>query len=154
MSLIRSLRALLAETVGAMQTRVTLFGLEWEQARADLLRQGILMFIGFALVFMALLLATFFVVLLVWETPYRHWAVLLLAVLYAVIGGASLWRVRRSLSDPDAQPFAATLAELSRDAKYLDSVAQGQTEPETEQEQDVETIQSPVSSMSVKDGQL
>ena len=118
MSLLRSLKVLLAQTIGACHSRVALFGLEWTQARADLLRQGTLMFLGFTLLFLALILITFFAILLVWDMPYRHWVVLLLAVLYAGIGGFVLWRVKRDLSDPALQPFSATLEELSRDAQY------------------------------------
>jgi len=150
MSLFRTLRAFVAESLGALHTRLALFGLEWEQARADFLRQASLMFLGFALVFLALLLATFFVVLLFWDTPYRHWVVLLLAGLYAAMGGLVLWQVKRTLSDPDGQPFAATLAELSRDAQYLDSLSQGQTDDDSDQED--ESNPRPVPSVSVKDG--
>lgn len=151
MSLSRLLRAFLAETVGALHTRLALFGLEWEQARADLLRQASLMFLGFALMFLSLLLATFFVVLLAWDTPYRIWVVLLLVGLYAAIGGQLLWQVKRTLSDPDGQPFAATLAEISRDAQYLDSLSQGQTDDDSDQED--KSNPRPVPSVSDKDGQ-
>lgn len=124
MSLTRSLKALLTDTVGVCNSRVALLGLELMQARADLLRQGTLMFFGFVLFFLASLLATFFVIVLVWETPYRHWVVLALAVLYAMAGGILLWRAKRDLSDPESQPFAATLEELSRDAKFLSQLGQ------------------------------
>ena len=143
MSLIRSLKALLTDTVGACHSRVALFGLELMQARADLLRQGTLMFFGFALFLLASILVTFFVILLVWDTPYRHWVVLALAVLYAIVGGFLLWRVQRELSDPELQPFAATLEELSRDAQFLYQLGQSSTSTAQEEDDEPDSVPAP-----------
>jgi uncharacterized membrane protein YqjE len=82
------------------------------------------MMIGTVLIFMALILATLVVVLLFWDTPYRIWAVALLAVFYAAIGGGLLWMAKSSLTADGGMPFSATIEELSRDADQLANWAQ------------------------------
>lgn len=124
MALVGSLKGVVAETVAAVRTRLALFGLELGQARADLWRQGLQMIIGALLVFMALLLLTLVVILVAWDTPYRIWAAVWLAVFYGVIGVGLLWVAKRSISSEGAQPFAATIEELSRDADLLATWAQ------------------------------
>jgi len=124
MSMVGSLKGIASETVAAARTRLALFGLEWVQARSDLLRQGLQMMIGTVLIFMALILATLVVVLLFWDTPYRIWAVALLAVFYAAIGGGLLWMAKSSLTADGGMPFSATIEELSRDADQLANWAQ------------------------------
>lgn len=127
MSMFGSLKGIVSESVAATRTRLALFGLEWAQARSDLFRQGLLMMIGVVLVFMALILMTFLVILLAWETPYRLWAVALLAVFYAVFGLALLWLAKRSLTAEGGLPFAATIEALTRDADQLAHWAQTQS---------------------------
>jgi len=127
MSAVRSIKGLLSETVAAVRTRLALFGLEWAQARADLWRQGLLMIFGAVLVFMGLLLLTLAVILFVWDTPYRILAVFVLAILYSIMGVVMLWMAKRAVSEQGAQPFAATIEELTRDADQLANWAQGES---------------------------
>jgi uncharacterized membrane protein YqjE len=124
MSMVGSLKGIVSASVASIRTRLALFGLEWVQARADLWRQGLQMLIGVVLIFMALILTTFLVVLLAWETPYRIWAVGLLAIFYAVLGAGLLWLAKRSLMAEGGLPFSATIEALTRDADQLANWAQ------------------------------
>ena len=124
MPMVGSLKGIVAESVASIRTRLVLFGLEWVQARADLWRQGLQMMIGVVLIFMALILTTFWVVLLAWETPYRILAVGLLAIFYAVLGAGLLWLAKRSLMAEGGLPFSATIEALTRDADQLANWAQ------------------------------
>jgi uncharacterized membrane protein YqjE len=123
MPMVGSLKGIVAESVASIRTRLTLFGLEWVQARADLWRQGLQMLIGVVLFFMALILTSFLLVLLAWDTPYRIWAVGLLAIFYAVLGVGLLWLAKRSLMS-GGLPFSATIEAVTRDADQLANWAQ------------------------------
>ena len=124
MPMVGSLKGIVAESVASIRTRLALFGLEWAQARADLWRQGLQMMIGVVLIFMALIMATFLVMLLAWETPHRILVVALLAGFYAVLGLGLLWLAKRSLTAEGGMPFSATLEALTRDADQLANWAQ------------------------------
>jgi uncharacterized membrane protein YqjE len=124
MPMVGSLKGIVAESVASIRTRLTLFGLEWVQARADLWRQGLQMLIGVVLIFMALILTSFLLVLLAWDTPYRIWAVGLLAIFYAVLGVGLLWLAKRSLTSEGGLPFSATIEAVTRDADQLANWAQ------------------------------
>lgn len=124
MRMIVSLKGIVSESVASVRTRLALFGLEWAQARSDLFRQGLQMMIGVVLIFMALILTSFLVVVLVWDTPYRIWAVVLLAAFYAVLGIGLLLLAKRSLRAEGGLPFSATIEALTRDADQLAHWAQ------------------------------
>jgi uncharacterized membrane protein YqjE len=124
MSMVGSFKGIVSESVASVRTRLALFGLEWVQARGDLWRQGLQMMIGVVLLFMALILTTLLAVLLAWETPYRIWTVVLLAVFYGVLGVGLLWFAKRSLTAEDGLPFSATIEALTRDADQLANWAQ------------------------------
>lgn len=124
MSMVGSLKGIVSASVAAVRTRLALFGLEWAQARADLLRQGLQMIIGAALILMALILVTLAVVLLFWDTPYRIWVVVFTAGVYAAVGVGLLILAKRSLTADGGMPFSATIEELSRDADQLANWAQ------------------------------
>lgn len=127
MRMLVSLKGIVAESVASVRTRLALFGLEWAQARSDLLRQGLQMMIGVVLIFLALILTTFLVVLLAWDTPIRIWAVVLLAAFYAVLGVGLLLLAKRSLRAEGGLPFSATIETLSRDADQLAHWAQSKS---------------------------
>jgi uncharacterized membrane protein YqjE len=123
MALGDNLKGLSAELVRAVSTRVELFGLEWQQAREDLPRLLGLWVVGLLALLFALALLTLLVIVLAWDTPYRDWIVLALAVLYGVIGGVLMWRVRDQIRGTGLHPFANTLDELQRDARWLTNQA-------------------------------
>lgn len=124
MPMVGSLKGIVAESVASIRTRLALFGLEWVQARADLWRQGLQMLIGVVLIFMALILTSFLLVLLAWDTPYRIWAIGLLAIFYAVLGVGLLWLAKCSLTSEGGLPFSATIEAVTRDADQLANWAQ------------------------------
>ena len=67
---------------------------------------------------LAIVFAAFFVVVAVWDTPYRLWVTGLIA---ATLAGASwlLWRNFRRRMTERPRPFKATLEELSADIEHL-----------------------------------
>ncbi len=124
MRMVGSLKGIVSESVASVRTRLALFSLEWAQAKSDLWRQGLQMMIGVVLIFMALILTTFLVVLFTWDTPYRIWSVFLLTVFYAILGVILLWLAKRSLSAEGGLPFTATIEALTRDADQVANWAQ------------------------------
>ena len=73
--------------------------------------------IGLLCLAVGTLAATAFIVVYFWDT-YRLTAFGLITIGYFVAGGLALWRFSvRQRTDP--KPFAATLAELERDVKWL-----------------------------------
>ena len=112
-------KGLSADVLQALSTRVELFGLELQQAKDDLPRLLALWIVGLLALMFAFALLTLFVVVVVWDTPYRDWVMLALCLIYATVGGVVLWRVRQQLRGGGLNPFAATLEELQRDVQSL-----------------------------------
>lgn len=122
MSVSGSLRSLAAELLGALRTRVELFGLEWQQARAQIAVLVALLLAAVAFLWLAAMMFSIMLVTLAWSTPYRNWVVVGLLLGYSLAGVASLLVLKRRLESPELHPFAATVQELSRDADMLSRV--------------------------------
>ncbi len=119
MSISGSLRSLVSALLGALRTRVELFSVEWQQARAQIAVLVALLLAGVAFLWLAAMMFSIMLVTLAWSTPYRNWVVVGLLLFYLFAGIGSLLLLRRRLENPDHHPFAATVQELSRDADML-----------------------------------
>jgi len=114
----RAVSDLAAQSAALLGTRLELFGLEARDVGDRLLCRLAVLLAAAVFLLLALLVATLTVALIFWPTEYRFWALGLLALLYAVLGGGlACWLVRRLHRDPD--PFAVTVDVLRADAQAL-----------------------------------
>jgi len=110
-------------------TRLELFGLEALEARDRLLLRLALLLAAALCLFLALLVITFTLALLFWPTPWRYWALGLMALAYALAGLAlALWLVHKVRHD--APPFAVTAAVLGQDTQALAGLRRHRSEPD------------------------
>lgn len=112
-----ALRGLLGAGVGSLQTRLQLFGLELREEKlraAGFLFNTVLaaLFLGFALVFLAILLTV------LWWDSHRLLALALGAAVFATAGILCATRASRELARSSTL-FSASLAELDRDRESL-----------------------------------
>ena len=114
--LMQSLRNLAASSLGILHTRLELLVSEVEEERLRILR--LLLWGAAALLFLSfgLLMLTFAVVILFWDT-HRLLSAVVLGVAYLAIGGALAVAARRSMQRPGL--FTASLAELAKDRDTL-----------------------------------
>ena len=114
----RALSDLAAQLAALLGTRLELFGLEARDIGDRLLCRLAALLAAAVFLLLALLVASLTVALIFWPTEYRFWALGLLAVFYAVLGGGlACWLVGRLRRDPD--PFAVTVDVLRADAQAL-----------------------------------
>ena len=117
--LLEALRAFGATLNEMVRVRGDLFAVELReevQRRKEML---VLAVVGAALLHTALLLLTFLVAVVFWDT-YRVPAIGAMAIVYVSCGAAAFMRLRaRIAASPD--PFAASLRELQRDLAELRS---------------------------------
>ncbi len=115
--LVQSLRKLAATLVALVQTRLELLATEIEEERLRFLQ--LLLWGCVALFFLALgvVMLTFFVVVLLWNTD-RVLVTFLLAAIYLAIGAALALFVRNK-ARARSKLFSASLAELAKDRDQL-----------------------------------
>ena len=114
--LVQSLRNLAASAVGVLHTRFELLISEIEEERLRILQ--LLLWGAVALLFLSfgVLLLTFAVVVLFWDT-HRLSSAVVLGVVYLAIGGAFAAVARRRAQRP--RLFTASSAELAKDRDTL-----------------------------------
>lgn len=115
--LMQSLRGLVATLLEAVQTRLQLLATEVEEERLRILQ--LLLWGALSLLFtvLGLVMLTFFVVLVFWDTD-RVLATFVIAAVYLAIGALLAFRVR-ARARRKSRLFAATLAELDKDRDRL-----------------------------------
>lgn len=114
-----SLKVLTATLIAIAHTRLELLCTELEEER---LRLSSLLMWTFAALFCAglgIVLATLFVVVLLWDT-HRLLALGITAILF-ILGAALAWLVVRGKVRANPRLLAASLTELSKDHKELNS---------------------------------
>lgn len=121
MGIRESFAGVAASFTGLFRTRLELLLVEAAEEKVRLLRVlgmafAALLFLTLAVLVFSILVAVYF-----WPTDNRYMALGALALLYGVIGLALLFSVKNNLVR-EPVPFAATLAELGRDAGLLDRV--------------------------------
>lgn len=113
----QSLRGLAATLIEAVHTRLELAATEIEEERLRILQ--LLLWGALSLFFVALglVMLTFFVVLVFWETD-RVLVTFLIAAIYLIIGAVLAFQAR-ARARQKSRLFAATLAELDKDRDRL-----------------------------------
>jgi uncharacterized membrane protein YqjE len=113
----QSLRGLAATLIEAVHTRLELAATEIEEERLRIMQ--LLLWGALSLFFLALglVMLTFFVVLVFWETN-RVLVTFLIAAIYLIIGAVLAFQAR-ARARKKSRLFAATLAELDKDRDRL-----------------------------------
>lgn len=114
--LLQSLRNLAATAVGVLHTRLELLATEIEEERLRILRLVLWGCVALLFLSFGMLMLTFAVVVLFWDT-HRLLAVIVLGIAYLAIGGALAMMARRGVQR--ARLFAASIAELAKDRDKL-----------------------------------
>ena len=128
-----------ASALSLLQTRLELISIEWQEERERGKDVLVLAVIGTLLLAFGLLVATFFVIAVFWDS-WRLTAIAIVALSYLGIGGWVLAKVRRQLRNRP-KPFEATLQEFANDMAMLrrESAAAGDSAPDIEPDGEQET---------------
>jgi uncharacterized membrane protein YqjE len=104
--------------VGAVQNRIELFAVEWQQERA---RVADVMLIGVAVVFLGMLAVLLFTIaiILLFPPELRIYATVGFAVLYFIGALIAFFSLRAQLK---REPFADTIDQAKKDRVWLESL--------------------------------
>ena len=114
---VASLRSLIANAVGILQTRLELFANEFEEERVRTLQIMLLAAIALFCAAVGLLLLTTWVVVALWD-QYRLATLAVLALVYLVVAGIAFGKLKSKAAERP-KLFATSLAELRRDRDLL-----------------------------------
>lgn len=124
--LLSSLRALAATSVGILRTRLELVAIELAEEKSRLMGMLLVALAALLCLALGLLMFSFLIVAVFWDTKYRHLAIALVGAAYLLVGLVMLFMVRRQASHSPIA-FEDTLAELQRDRDMLASVADAES---------------------------
>jgi len=119
-NLIQCFKGYFATWVEVLKTRLDLVATEIEEERERIQHLLILAAVTSVCMALGVLLVTFFVVILFWETNYRLAVVGGLAVLY-LAAGSTVGLIMRQKARQKGRLFSATLGELAKDYHHLTS---------------------------------
>ena len=106
-----------ARAIDLLGTRVALAGVEFREARAQLVTSLLLVGAALGAALLALLTATLGIVAFYWDT-HRYGAIVTMTLVHAAAAAAAWWRYRTF--GADARPLlGATVDQLRRDARVL-----------------------------------
>lgn len=115
---ISALRDIAASVLDLFKTRLELAALELAEEKSRLISTALYALAGLLLLMLALLMFSFLLVILFWDTPYRLWAIAGAGLTYGLIGLVLLLSARNKIVNAPV-PFDETLAELQRDRDLL-----------------------------------
>jgi uncharacterized membrane protein YqjE len=115
--LFSSLRGLLATLVATVRARLELLQVELEEEKLRLVDIGVLAVAALFFLMLAILVFTFFVILLFWDT-HRLLVAGLVALAYLIVGLCCAAAARQRLRAKSTM-FAASLAQLDADRERL-----------------------------------
>jgi uncharacterized membrane protein YqjE len=116
--LFESLKRLGRTAVEALHTRLDLLSAELKEEQARITELLVVAALALLCLFLAIVFAAFFVVVAVWDTPYRLWVIGLIALIL-MAAAALLWRSFRRRIIERPKPFKETLEELRADIQHL-----------------------------------
>ncbi len=126
-----SMRASLSTWVALLKTRVEIISTELEEARHRLEQMLFLAVGGIFFLSFGLLLLTFFIITLFWETKYRLHVLGGFSLLFLGLGVGAVMGLRKFAKQP--RLFSTTAAELDKDFQKLASAKQKAERAATEQ---------------------
>lgn len=117
--LLESVKTMAATMIAMVQTRLELLSTELEEERVWLTSMLMWIFIALFCAAVAVVLATFFVVVFFWDT-YRLAAIGSMLGLF-ILATAFAWRTAYNMTQGKPRLFSTTLSELSKDREQLQS---------------------------------
>lgn len=129
MAMLESAGRILATVVAMVQTRLELAAVEVEEESLRFLNTLLLSLLALFLCGLAVLLLSFFVILLFWDS-YRFAAVLGLAGVYALAGSALFMKVRASMANKP-RLLQHTMAEIAKDIEAIKTATAERHAPES-----------------------
>jgi uncharacterized membrane protein YqjE len=115
---IGSAKILLESVVGLFSKRFELVTVELQEEKYRLIDQLLRGIAIGVLGLMSLMMLSFLIIVVCWDTAARLYVIMGLAVVY----GLGAWRVYSKLKqrlETDTSPFSATVEELKKDAKWF-----------------------------------
>ena len=109
-----------------LQTRAEIFSVEFAAQRERFFSLLCLFGCTFTFLFLALVIASIFLISMFWSGQFRYWAIGGLTVTYALIGLSLLWSLVRRLKT-EALPFEVTRKEFAQDLDLLTTWHQSET---------------------------
>lgn len=106
-----------AAAIALLRTRIELASVEFAEERERLKAAFALLAVAAVAFGLAAIVVTFGVIAWFWDS-HRYEAIIVVALLYAIVGAAALWR-HASLRKASPTPFAATTVALRRDVEWL-----------------------------------
>jgi uncharacterized membrane protein YqjE len=111
-----------ATVVGMLRTRLELIAIELAEEKARLFSMVLLGLAALLCLALGLVVFSFLVVVLFWDTDYRYASIVVVGLAYLVAGAIMLLMVRKK-ANLSSIAFDDTLAELERDRQMLEAVA-------------------------------
>lgn len=112
-------RAVIGEGAMAAEDRVQLLRMAWDEEKLRLRRLLLLLLALVGLTFMMTALLSVAVIVQFWDTPYRVTAAWLVALMWLVLWGGSLWALLTTIKDTPPT-VAVARDELARDRDWLE----------------------------------
>lgn len=113
-----SLKGLGRTVLDVLHTRIQLLVTEVAEEQANLAERLLIAALAMLCFLLGVAFVAFFIVIMLWETPYRNWAAGLIALaLFA--GAATLWMMFRAKGREKPSFLASTLHELAVDRDRL-----------------------------------
>jgi len=106
-----------ASAVSLLRTRIELASVEFAEERERLKASIGLVAVAVVAFAFAAVVVTFGIIAYFWDS-YRYETIIVVALLYAFVGAAALWR-QASLRKAAPTPFAASIDALRKDAEWL-----------------------------------
>ena len=115
-----AVKNLTASLVSHLYTRLELFATELAEEKLRLTSLLVSIVSALFFLFLAILLAAVFVIVIYWDTPYRLHAIGGLTLLF-LVGAGIFWSMVLTKIKSKPRLFRASLAELYKDRKQLDA---------------------------------
>ena len=115
-----AVKNLTASLVSHLYTRLELFATELAEEKLRLTSLLVSIVSALFFLFLAILLAAVFVIVIYWDTPYRLHAIGGLTLLF-LLGAGIFWSMVLTKIKSKPRLFRASLAELYKDRKQLDA---------------------------------
>lgn len=112
-----SIRTLAGSVLDLLHVRIELFSVELQEAQERGKQLAVLAAGGALLLTLGLLLLTFFIIVLFWDS-YRLLSIAIVTVLYLGGGAVCLWRAHNLMQNRPS-PFGGSLREFVEDLKQL-----------------------------------
>ena len=113
-----SVKSIVESVTGLLEKRLELASIELQEEKFRLFDQALRAILAGVLGLMALIMLSFFIVALCWDTGARYYVIAGLAILYGVGAGWVFMSLRKRVAESPT-PFAATIEETRKDREWF-----------------------------------